>query len=133
MAAMRAASWDFDGRAMGGPSPASPASPRRGRGPMVGGEMDGPFYMDAGITPQRSLSRKGFIVLISVLTGINTLTAIVFLAMRAAPVPLFLGLDVIAVAVAFVASARSARRRERIQVTADEVRVVLETPRGEHT
>ena len=100
---------------------------------MVAREMDGPFYMDAVITPHRSLSRKGFIVLISVLTGINTLTAIIFLAMRAAPVPLFLGLDVIAVVVAFIASGRAAQRRERIQVTADEVRVVLETPKGEHT
>ena len=100
---------------------------------MVASEMDGPFYMDAVITPHRSLSRKGFIVLISVLTGINTLTAIIFLAMRAAPVPLFLGLDVIAVVVAFVASGRAAQRKERIQVTAVEVRVVLETPEGEHT
>jgi uncharacterized membrane protein len=95
--------------------------------------MDGPFYMDAVITPHRSLSRKGFIVLIGVLTGINTLTAIIFIALRAAPVPMFLGLDVIAVAVAFIASQRAALRRERIQVTASEVRVVLESPKGEHT
>jgi uncharacterized membrane protein len=95
--------------------------------------MDGPLYMDAVITPHRSLSRKGFIILISVLTAINTATAIVFLAMRAAPVPLFLGLDLIAIVVAFIASRRAALRRERIQVTAAEVRVVLETPKGEHT
>ena len=49
--------------------------------------MDGPLYMDAVITPHRSLSRRGFIILISVLTAINTATAMVFLAMRAAPVP----------------------------------------------
>jgi uncharacterized membrane protein len=95
--------------------------------------MDGPLYMDAVITPHRSLSRRGFIVLISVLTAINTATAAVFLAMRAAPVPLFLGLDLIAVVVAFVASRRAALKRERIQVTTAEVRVVLESPKGEHT
>jgi uncharacterized membrane protein len=95
--------------------------------------MDGPLYMDAVITPHRSLSRKGFIILISVLTAINTATAVVFLAMRAAPVPLFLGLDLIAIVVAFIASRRAALKRERIQVTAAEVRVVLETPKGEHT
>lgn len=95
--------------------------------------MDGPLYMDAVITPHRSLSRKGFIILISVLTAINTLTAIVFLAMRAAPVPLFLGLDLIAIVVAFIASRRAVLRKERIQVTAAEVKVVLETPKGEHT
>ena len=95
--------------------------------------MDGPLYMDAVITPHRSLSRKGFIVLISVLTAINTATAMVFLAMRAAPVPLFVGLDLIAVVVAFIASRRAVLKRERIQVTTAEVRVVLETPKGEHT
>jgi uncharacterized membrane protein len=95
--------------------------------------MDGPLYMDAVITPHRSLSRRGFIILISVLTAINTATAAVFLAMRAAPVPLFLGVDLIAIVVAFIASRRAALKRERIQVTAAEVRVVLETPKGEHT
>jgi uncharacterized membrane protein len=95
--------------------------------------MDGPLYMDAVITPHRSLSRRGFIVLISVLTGINSLTAVIFVALHAVPVPLFLGLDVIAVTVAFIASRRAALNRERIQVTAAEVRVVLESPKGEHT
>lgn len=94
--------------------------------------MDGPFYMDAVITPHRSLSRKGFIVLIAVLTAINTATAILFLALRAAPVPLFLGLDLVALVAAFVASRRAVLKRERVQVTATEVRVTLETPRGAH-
>jgi uncharacterized membrane protein len=100
---------------------------------MVAAGMDGPFYMDAVITPPRSLSRRGFIVLISVLTAINTFTAILFLLLHAALVPIFLGLDVCAVAAALVASLRAARRRERIQVTAQEVRVVLESPGGAHT
>lgn len=95
--------------------------------------MDGPFYMDAVITPHRSLSRKGFIVLISVLTTINTATAALFLALRAAPVPLFLGLDLVAIVAAFVASRRAALNRELIQVTAEEVRVTLESPRGRRT
>lgn len=100
---------------------------------MVAVSMDGPYYMDAVITPHRSLSRKGFIVLIAVLTSINTITAILFVALRATPVPLFLGLDVIALAVAFIASRRAVLRRERIQVTAADVRVVLETPKGAST
>jgi len=95
--------------------------------------MDGPLYMDAVITPNRSLSRRGFIVLISVLTAINAATAILFIAVHAAPVPIFLGLDLVAVIVAFVASRRAASRHERIQVTAAEVRVLLETPRGTET
>ena len=95
--------------------------------------MHGPFYMDAVITPARSLSRRGFIVVISVLTAINAATAVMFMALHAAPVPVFLALAVIALAGALIASQRAARRRERIQVTAAEVRVVLETPTGAHT
>ena len=95
--------------------------------------MDGPYYMDAVITPHRSLSRRGFIILISVLTAINSLTAVVFVLLHAAPVPLFLGLDVIALIVALIASGRAVRNRERVQVTAAEVRVVRETPKGAET
>ena len=89
------------------------------------------MFMDAVITPHRSLSRRGFIVLISVLTTINAATALGALALGATPVPIFLGLDVIAVVVAFAISNRAAARLERIQVTAAEVRVVLQSPKGE--
>ena len=95
--------------------------------------MDGPLFMDAVITPHRSLSQKGFIVLISVLTAINASTAAIFLFMGAGPVPLFLGLDLAAVVIAFMASNRAAANRELIQVTAAEVRVVHESPRGSQT
>jgi uncharacterized membrane protein len=95
--------------------------------------MDGPYYMDAVITPHRSLSRRGFIILISVLTAINALTALTFLMLHAAPVPLFVGLDLIAIIAALIASRRSARRCERVQVTARDVRVVRETAKGAHT
>jgi len=92
--------------------------------------MDGPLYMDAVISPHRSLSRRGFIVLISILTFINAVTAAVFIAVGAGPVPLFLAFDVVAVMLAFAMSRRQARRIERIQVSAREVRVMLETSRG---
>jgi uncharacterized membrane protein len=95
--------------------------------------MDGPFYMDAVITPHRSLSQRGFIVLISVLTAINGLSALIFLQMGAAPVPAFLGLDVAAVIVALLVSRRAALNRERVQVTAMEIHVWRETPRGSTT
>lgn len=95
--------------------------------------MEGPYYMDAVITPHRSLSRRGFIILISVLTGINSLTALLFILLHAVPVPLFIGLDVIAIIVALVASRRATRNVERVQVTTAEVRVVRETPKGAQT
>jgi uncharacterized membrane protein len=95
--------------------------------------MEDPYYMDAVITPHRSLSRRGFIILISVLTAINSATAVLFLSLRAAPVPVFLGVDLLAVIVAFAASRRAGARQERVQVTAAEVRVLLETARGAET
>ena len=102
---------------------------------MVGVAMYGPFYMDAVITPPRALSRRGFILVISVLTAINSATAVMFLALHAATVPIFLGLaDQVALESRLDQQpAQAALRRERIQVTAAEVRVVLESPRGAHT
>jgi uncharacterized membrane protein len=87
------------------------------------------FYMDAEIRPNRSLSERGFIVLIGVVTVANCASAAVFVAMGATFVPIFLGLDMVAVVVAFLASFHAAKRVERVQVTSREVRVVQETPR----
>lgn len=93
-------------------------------------DRDAPLYMDAVITRHRSLSQRGFIILMAVMTTINIACAAVFVAMGAAPVPVFLGLDLGAVALAFALSNRAAARRERVQVSAEEVRVLSETPRG---
>jgi uncharacterized membrane protein len=91
--------------------------------------MDGLVYMDAVITPNRSLSHRGFVVLITIVTVLNCGAAAVFLAMGATLVPFFLGLDVLAVIAAFLASYASAKRIERVLVTSREVKVVYETPR----
>jgi uncharacterized membrane protein len=88
--------------------------------------MDARLHLDAVLTPTRSLSRTGLYVLLGVLALFNILVAILFLAMGAKPVPIFLGLDFLAVLLAFHLSYRQARRRERVQVSADEVRVVHE-------
>ncbi|HEY9233707.1 MULTISPECIES: DUF2244 domain-containing protein [Phenylobacterium] len=92
--------------------------------------MDGLVYMDAVITPNRSLSQRGFVMLVGVVTFFNCAAAAVFLAMGATLVPLFLGLDVLAVIVAFLASYAAAKRIERVRVTSREVRVVRETPKA---
>jgi uncharacterized membrane protein len=97
---------------------------------MVGGLMDRPVYMDAEIRPHRSLSERGFIVLIGVVTLANCASAAVFIAMGAVYVPVFLGIDVLAVTLAFLVSFRAARQIQRVQVTAHEVTVTHETPRA---
>jgi uncharacterized membrane protein len=82
--------------------------------------------MDAEIKPHRSLSERGFIVLISIITAANVASAIVFLRLHANVVPIFLAVDVVAIIVAFLASFRAARMIERVQVSAAEVKVTYE-------
>ncbi|MEO8114755.1 MAG: DUF2244 domain-containing protein [Phenylobacterium sp.] len=91
--------------------------------------MTRPVYMDAVITPHRSLSERGFVVLIAIVTVANCASAAVFIAMGASFVPIFLGIDLLAVIAAFVVSYRAARNVERVQVTAKDIRVLHETPK----
>src|SRR3569623_2013092 len=88
--------------------------------------MDAPLHLDAVLTPTRSLSRTGLYVVLGILALFNSLVAILFFAMGAKPIPIFLGFDFLAVLLAFHVSYKQARRRERVQVSADEVRVVHE-------
>lgn len=86
--------------------------------------------MDAVITPNRSLSQRGFIILISAITALNCISAAVFISMGAHWVPIFLGLDVAAIAMAFIASYRAARLVERVRVSARAIQVSHESPQG---
>ena len=90
--------------------------------------MNGQTYMDAVITPHRSLSEQGFIILIAVVTIANCCSAAVFVYMGAILVPFFLGIDVLAIIVAFIASYRAARQVQRVTITARDVVVIHESP-----
>lgn len=85
------------------------------------------LHLDEVIVPHRSMPKRGFVVLISLLIALNLALATIFVIMGAPPVPVFLGLDVLAVVVAFRVSYAQANRCERVQVTADEVKVLRET------
>ena len=91
------------------------------------------LHMDAVLTPTRSLPKSGFYVLLGALAAVNLAVAALFLSMGAAPVPIFLGFDFLAVLVAFHVSYRQARRAERVQVSSDEVRVTHEVGRSRRT
>ncbi|MGZ6014309.1 MAG: DUF2244 domain-containing protein [Phenylobacterium sp.] len=95
--------------------------------------MLGQTYMDAVITPHRSLSERGFIILIAVVTLANCCSAAVFVHMGAIYVPFFLGIDVLAILVAFIVSYRAARQIERVTITAREVVVTHEAPNWTRT
>lgn len=85
--------------------------------------MPATLYMDALITPNQSLSRTGFFWLIGMLVLFNLMIAAFLLVIGAFPVPIFLGMDIVGVLIAFRASYRGGRQAERVQVFADEVRV----------
>ena len=92
--------------------------------------MTWPLYMDAEIKPNRSLSERGFVLLIGVITAANVASAVVFLNMGAHLVPLFLGIDVAAITVAFLVSFKAGRMIERVRVSAAEVVITYETPKA---
>ena len=86
--------------------------------------MAGRLYMDATITLNRSLSPGGFKVLFGAVLAVNIAFALFLVALGAWPAPIFLGLDVALVWFAFRASFKAAERAERVQVSAEEVRVL---------
>jgi uncharacterized membrane protein len=92
--------------------------------------MSRALYMDAEIRPNRSLSRRGFIVLFSLISALNVACALVFVLRGAVLVPFFMGAGEAGVAAAFLASFRAARVVERVQVSAAAIRVTQETPRS---
>lgn len=84
------------------------------------------IHLDTVITPERSLPMTGFKLLLGALIAVNLVMAVFFLVIGATPVPIFLGLDVLGVFIAFRISYRRAATRERVVVTADEVQVLKE-------
>ena len=92
--------------------------------------MPPPLYMDAVIRPNRSLGRSGYRVVMGVLIVANLMLAAMFLRLGALLVPVFLGLDVLAVWLAFRASFRASERSEHVQVTAEAVTVSHQSAAG---
>jgi uncharacterized membrane protein len=90
-----------------------------------------PALFAARLTPHRSLSRAGFLLLMAVLGGVSFAAGIVFLVLGAWPVFGFFGLDVLLVYWAFHANYRDARAYEDVMVTTSELRVRKVSPRGQ--
>jgi uncharacterized membrane protein len=86
----------------------------------------------ARLTPHRSLSRTGFVVLMAVASAISFGAGLVFLLMGAWPVFGFFGLDVLLIYWAFRINFRHARASEDISITFSELRVRRTSHRG-HT
>jgi uncharacterized membrane protein len=75
----------------------------------------------ATLTPHRSLSPKGFVILMSVIAGFNFAYGLFFYLIGAWPVVGFMGLDVALIWFAFRANFADARRAEHIEITSHEL------------
>jgi uncharacterized membrane protein len=89
-----------------------------------------PAIFSVVITPHRSLSATGFLVLMLAIGSISFVSGMVFLMLGAWPVFGFLGLEVLLIYLAFHANFRSARAYEEVTITASELTVRKVNPRG---
>ncbi|MBB6467568.1 putative membrane protein [Aminobacter lissarensis] len=90
---------------------------------------DEPFFK-ALLLPHRSLGRTGFMILMGALTFGWIVTGIIFLSQGAWPIFGFLGLDVIALYVAFRLNYRAARAREEVSVSRTSLDILKTAPSG---
>ncbi len=84
-------------------------------------ERDPSQIFRATLRPHRSLSRKGFVILMAGLIGLNFVAGTAFYLLGAWPVAPFLGLDVALVWWAFRKNYSDALREERIEVNEHEL------------
>ncbi|MBB6252674.1 DUF2244 domain-containing protein [Nitrospirillum iridis] len=81
------------------------------------------------LRPHRSLSRRGFRILMGVMAVVSSVVGLVFFLRGAWPVIGFCGVDVLVVYLFFRASYRSARLYERVELTDQALTVERVEPR----
>jgi len=96
-------------------------------------DVSATLYMDAVIQPNRSLSNRGMWLVLGLLAMVNLGMAGFLILIGAYPVPIFLGLDMVGVVVAFRVYRRRAGRAERVRVDTDRITVSRESARGSAT
>jgi uncharacterized membrane protein len=89
-----------------------------------------PAIFSAVLTPNRSLSRFGFILLMTVVGVMSFVTGMVFLLAGAWPVFGFCGLDVLLLYWAFRVNYRRGKAYEQVTVTSSELKVRQVSHRG---
>jgi uncharacterized membrane protein len=90
-----------------------------------------PTLFSAIITPHRSLSRRGFLLVMTLVGGFSFMGGMFFFLLGAWPVVGFLGLDVLLVYWAFRANYRAAAAFEEVTVTPSVLRLRRVSHRGE--
>jgi uncharacterized membrane protein len=90
-----------------------------------------PTLFSAIITPHRSLSGTGFLVVMGLIGGLSFVGGMFFFLLGAWPVVGFLGLDVVLIYWAFRANYRAAAAFEEVTMTPSELRLRRVSHRGE--
>ena len=93
-------------------------------------EQEPPELFSALLTPHRSLSRTGFLVLMAFVSAVSFAAGLAFLLIGAWPVLGFFGLDVLAIYWAFRVNFRHAEATEEIRVTPSDLWVRRVSHRG---
>lgn len=81
-------------------------------------DTDETIYMDAVLTPNRSLSRRGFAIAMIAIAVTFFLNGLMFWSMGALPILGFMCLDILAIWLAFHISFRRQKEETRVVVTA---------------
>ncbi len=89
-----------------------------------------PVVFDVVLTPHRSLSPRGFVILMSAVCAVSFGAGLVFFLVGAWPVVGFFGLDVLLIYLAFRLSYRSGRRYETVSLTRAALTVSRVDPGG---
>ncbi|MBY0562702.1 MAG: DUF2244 domain-containing protein [Hyphomonadaceae bacterium] len=92
--------------------------------------LDGELFMDAVLRPNRSLSAAAFKMMLIAVIVINAMLALAFIAQGAFPVAGFLGLDVLALWLAFRWNYRSGQVAEYVRIAPGKVHVAAVDQRG---
>ena len=97
-----------------------------------GNPAETPIFI-AVLKPHRSLSPRGFVMVMLALISCSFTAGLAFWSMGAWPVVGFFGLDIVLVQLAFRMNYRQARASEEITVFPDRLTVVKTTARGDMT
>jgi uncharacterized membrane protein len=84
----------------------------------------------AVLTPHRSLTPRGFLIVMTIVGVISFIAGMSFLAMGAWPVMGFFGLDALAIYIAFKLNYRAGRLVEIVEITTNDLTVIRTRPNG---
>lgn len=92
--------------------------------------LDGALLMDATLRPHRSFSVRAFKYMLIAVIAVNALVAVFFWVQGAFPVAGFLGLDVLALWLAFRMNYRAGRAAEYVRIAPGKVHVAAVDQKG---